>query len=60
MFTKLATLLVENEELLKTLGVVVGIAAAAFVVYKVAALAATASTIGFSGAVLKLNAIMAE
>jgi hypothetical protein len=59
MFTKLATLLVENEELLKTLGVVVGIAAAAFVVYKVAALAATASTIGFSGAVLKLNAIIA-
>lgn len=57
-FVNFAVLIVSNKKLLKDLAIVVGILSGAFLVYKIATIAATLWTGGFAASMASLNAIL--
>jgi tape measure domain-containing protein len=57
-FVDFAVLIVSNKKLLKDLAIVVGILSGAFLVYKIATIAATLWTGGFTASMASLNAIL--
>lgn len=56
--TDFAIAIVDNTELLKNIGIVVGLVSAGFLAYKIITLASSVATIGLSGVMATLNAVM--